>query len=93
VLSAEIVDFFSDWKKLYNQLEIMKLSMASFKMETKINKLCDSVLNLYAGSKSINIHVFGSQIYGLASENSDVDLYLDIGNSTVMSIITIFFPV
>lgn len=49
----------------------------------KVNKLCDSVRSLIIGHDSVDVHVFGSQMYGLATENSDVDIYLDIGTRTI----------
>lgn len=47
----------------------------------KLNKICTSIsdIGIDLFPHSIKVYVFGSRIYGLAMENSDVDLYLDIG--------------
>lgn len=50
--------------------------------ESKVKELCDAVRDHSVGNDSIHVHVFGSRLYKLATENSDVDLYLDIGKTT-----------
>lgn len=65
--------------KVFNKLKTMELSLHSLAIHSDVKKLCDSVCSLNIVSNSINIHVFGSRLYGLATKNSDVDLYLEIG--------------
>lgn len=50
--------------------------------EAKVKELCDAVCGLNVSTDSIHVHVFGSRLYKLATEKSDVDLYLDIGKIT-----------
>jgi len=64
-----------------SKLETMELSLNSFAVHSDVKKLCDSVCSLNIVSSSIDVHVFGSRLYGLATKSSDVDLYLEIDNT------------
>lgn len=70
----------TDWciicEKMSNELD----KMNEHKSHTKINKLCKSIRNLNVELELFNVHVFGSHAYGLATEKSDVDLFIEIGN-------------
>ncbi|XP_050519951.1 uncharacterized protein LOC126893621 [Daktulosphaira vitifoliae] len=86
-LSLETKQSFSDWGKLCilicNLLDSMEKTKYDLTEIEKLNKICASVrkigVNLFPDF--IELYVFGSRIYGLAMENSDVDLFLDIGNT------------
>ncbi|XP_050441887.1 terminal uridylyltransferase Tailor-like isoform X2 [Adelges cooleyi] len=84
-LSPETIQSFSDWeillKKMFDLISTMKITSEDPTEKKKLNKLCDTVKNLGVKFHLTNVHVFGSRVYGLAMINSDVDLYLDIGNS------------
>lgn len=81
MLSMKTINLFSDWRllctKIFNQLNLMDNILNNSKNQIQI--LCDSVCKLNIGSNTLVAHVFGSRVYGLATENSDIDLYLDIG--------------
>jgi len=62
---------------IFNDLKIMKQTLTC----SKIQQLCDSVRSLQIGVESNSVHVFGSQVYGLATKSTDVDLYLEIGKT------------
>lgn len=84
-LSSKIKGLLSVWPKLcsvnYNLLENMKIESTKLKALEEMLKLINSVRSLYVGSDPVKVHVFGSRVYGMASQNSDVDLYLDIGKT------------
>lgn len=84
-LSPKTKDLLSIWPKLctviFSQLESMKIEN-NCKIQKEVLKLCNSVRNLYVGPDSVKVHIFGSRVYGMASKNSDVDLYLEIGKTT-----------
>lgn len=80
------LNLFSNWELLYRITSIqLDIQFDNSKRQARVDKLCNAVRNLYNGSNSVDVHVFGSHGYGLATENSDIDLYLDIG------IITFFY--
>lgn len=79
LLSPKSLYFLSNWCALCTQIfSLLKIMEDNSSIRTKIYELRDSVCKLKIESKSIDIHTFGSQVYGLATKNSDVDLYLDI---------------
>jgi len=71
--------------KIFNELEDIKLTSHGLEVHSKVKKLCDSVCSLNFVSDSIDVHVFGSRLYGLATGNSDVDVYLEIGEIHIPS--------
>jgi len=81
-LSLKMTEMLSFWPKLcgevFEKLESMELSQ-NLKIQSKIKNLCDSICIFNIPSNSVNIHIFGSRLYGLATKNSDVDLYFEIG--------------
>lgn len=68
--------------KIFDQLNLMDTTLKEMKNQIKI--LCNSVCILNIGSDSLVAHVFGSRIYGLALKDSDVDLFLDIGKTSII---------
>lgn len=80
IMSSMRLNLFSNWELLYRITSIqLDMHLNSSKRRARVDKLCNAVRDLYTGSDPIDVHVFGSQVYGLANESSDVDLYLDIG--------------
>lgn len=73
------VDLLSIWPLLCTTVDSQLNIVSKLSKNKQIDQLCKAVHDLYMGSKSIKVHVFGSQVYGLATEKSDVDLYLEIG--------------
>lgn len=94
VLSMETNNLFSDWRLLnttiFNQFNRMDEILNNSKNEIRI--LCDSVCKLNIGSSKLVAYVFGSRVYGLATVNSDVDLYLDIGIDDIFFLLLIQKP-
>lgn len=80
-LSLKTKELLSDWKT-YNNIISNHLKIMESIGIAKVKELCDAVYGLYGGTDSIHVHVFGSRLYKLATEKSDVDLYLDIGKTT-----------
>lgn len=81
------MELFSNWEQLCkviaNNLDNVQKTFGNSDTEVQINKLCNAVRSLYVGSETVDIYIFGSRLYGLAAENSDVDLYLDIGKRII----------
>lgn len=72
-------DFMTDWCKMCTQISNQLDQINGHKSLTKINKLCESVNSLSVKLGSFHVDLFGSHAYGLATEKSDVDLFLEIG--------------
>lgn len=85
------MELFSNWEQLCkviaNNLVDVQNTFGNSDTEVQVNKLCNAVRSLYVGSETVDIYIFGSRLYGLAAENSDVDLYLDIGKRIIIIII------
>ncbi|XP_026820222.1 uncharacterized protein LOC113558852 [Rhopalosiphum maidis] len=81
VLSLKTIDLFEDWGLLcdiiFSDLEVMNRTLTSSKIQSCVQKLCDSIYSLQIGADSNKVHIFGSRVYGLATNATDIDLYLE----------------
>lgn len=57
----------------------MRLSLKNPEIQDRINKLCGSVLIDIEGINSVNVYIVGARVYGLATQNNYVGLYMDVG--------------
>lgn len=73
-----------NWPKLcsvnFYELKTIK-TLSCPKVRAQVEKLCDSVKSLCVGSESTDVYVFGSRLYELATETSNVDLYVNISKT------------
>lgn len=69
---------FSDQSKFCLQVECLKLEMDRVKNDSmsrdRLDRLKKSIENCINNGR---VYVYGSRLYGLAKEDSDVDLYVD----------------
>jgi len=83
VLSLKTIDLFEDWGLLCDiissDLEVMNRTLTSSKIQSCVQQLCDSIYSLQIGADSNKVHIFGSRVYGLATNATDIDLYLETG--------------
>lgn len=83
VLSLETIDLFKDWgllcARVLSDLELMNLSLTSKEIQSRVQQLCDSICSFQIGTYSKKIHIFGSRAYGLATDTTDIDIYMEIG--------------
>lgn len=84
-LSLKTIHFFADWNIMCTEISTQLDEINKLKAHVKINELSESLRSLNVESNSITVHVFGSQVYGLANKKSDVDLYLEIGKNDYYS--------
>lgn len=81
VLSLKTIDFFEDWGLLCDtilkDLKIMNRTLTSSKLQSSVQQLCDSIYSLKIGTDSNTVHIFGSRVYGLATDTTDIDIYLE----------------
>lgn len=82
VLSLETIDLFKDWgllcARILRDLETMDLTLTSAKIQSRIQQLCDSICSLQIVTDLKQIYIFGSRVYGLATNATDIDIYLEI---------------
>lgn len=85
-LSLNTVELLFIWPKLcslmFYELKTIKTLSSCPKEKARVEKLCDAVKNLCVGSKTMDIYIFGSRLYNLATENSNVDLYVNTSKIT-----------
>lgn len=85
VLSLETIDLFKDWgllcARILRDLETMDLTLTSAKIQSRIQQLCDSICSLQIVTDLKQIYIFGSRVYGLATNATDIDIYLEIGKA------------
>jgi len=83
VLSLETIDLFKDWgllcARIFSDLKLMNLSLTSKEIQSRVQQLCDSICSIQIDTDSKKIHIFGSRVYGLATNATDIDIYLEIG--------------
>lgn len=95
VLSLETIDLFKDWDllcaKILRDFEIMDSTSTSIKILNNIQQLCDSISNLQIVTDPKKIHIFGSRVYGLATNTTDIDIYLETGKTKQLTIIIVRF--
>jgi len=80
------IELFTDRRKFYQQIEHLIKVTDRLNNNTSIRKCLDqlkksieSCINNSVG----HVYIFGSRMYGIANDDSDVDLYFDIGNSLI----------
>lgn len=82
-LSLKTIDFFEDWGLLCDtivkDLKLMNRTLTSSKIQSSVQQLCDSIYSLEIGTDSNRVHIFGSRVYGLATNTTDIDIYLETG--------------
>jgi len=93
VISLETIDLFKDWgllcARILSDLEVMNLSLTSTKIQSRVQKLCESIYSLQIETDQKKIHIFGSRVYGLATNTTDIDIYLEIGKTKQLTIIIV----
>lgn len=67
----------------------MNLSLTSSKIQSCIQQLCDALFSLQIVTDSKKIHIFGSRVYGLATNTTDIDIYLETGKTIQLTIIIV----
>lgn len=89
----ETIVLFKDWgllcAKVLSDLEVMNLSLTSTKIQSCIQQLCDSICSLQIVTDSKKIHIFGSRVYGLATNTTDIDIYLETGKTIQLTTIIV----
>ncbi|XP_008187016.2 uncharacterized protein LOC100571594 [Acyrthosiphon pisum] len=85
VLSLETKKLFEDWSllcaKILSDLELMNLSRTSIETRSRVQQLCDSICSFQINTDSKKIHTFGSRVYGLATNTTNIDIYLEIDDT------------
>lgn len=86
MLSVKTVDLLLDWRKLYSAITNKLQAMVTPTNESVIS-LCDSLLSLNVCTQStVTVHIFGSQVYGLATTSSNMDVYVNMGKKNFLSL-------
>lgn len=86
-LSADAVLLFSNRKELNEGIYYLiqkydketKNCVSRMKIKNLEIVIFNLAHNIYRNSTMIKVYVFGSRVTGLATEKSDVDIYLQIG--------------
>jgi len=93
VLSLETIDLFKDWgllcARVLSDLELMNLSLTSKEIQSRVQQLCDSICSFQIGTDSNKIHIFGSRAYGLATDTTDIDIYMEIGKQINLQLLLV----
>jgi len=59
----------------------MNLSLTGTEIQSRVQELCDSICSFQIDTDSKKMHIFGSQVYGLATNTTNIDIYLEIGKT------------
>lgn len=78
-----LVELFGDQNKFCQQVERLMSSMDRINNDDSIKERLDRLkVSIKSCLKECgHVYIFGSRIYGMAQDDSDVDLYFDPGSS------------
>jgi len=63
------------------------MNLESTEIQSRVQKLCDSIYSFQIDTDSKKLHFFGSRVYGLATNTTNIDIYLEIGKTKQLTII------